>query len=441
MPDPSYGKETEDTIFAPATGDGLGAIAIIRISGPRAHEAILQLAGPPLPDFRVLTLRTLSNPDGETLDQALIAVFPEGSSYTGEPMAEIQCHGGRAVLHGLIDSLNTLPGFRLATPGEFTRRSLMNGQIGPNEVEGLRDLIAAETDLQRRQALRMHSGTVSRLAEKWRGDLLRARALLEVTIDFADEEVPEDLSDEVSVLVDRTLSGMDIELTRAGPAERLREGYEVAIMGPPNVGKSSLLNAIVGREAAIVSEIAGTTRDIVEARIDLGGLAVTFLDTAGLREATESIEAMGVERARCRAAAADLRLWLSSADVNGEMETDLWREEDFLIRSKCDLGRRDDAVNICTHRDEGIGDLLAQIRSALADRAKEAGVLVTARQKGEVESARRALTGCAGALASGSMELAAEELRAATAALDRLAGRIGVEDVLGEIFAGFCLGK
>ena len=441
MPDPGAQGATTDTIFAPATGQGRAAIAIVRISGPAAHHALRDLSGSPLPPWRELSLRTLRGSDGELLDRGLVAAFPAGASYTGEAMAEVHCHGGLAVLAGVLDRLGSLPGLRLAEPGEFTRRALMAGRMDLSEVEGLRDLIAAETSGQRRQALRVHSGAVSRRAAEWRDLLLRARALLEVTIDFSDEEVPDDLAPQVRDLLDCALAGMAAELALAGPAERMRQGFEVAIVGPPNVGKSSLLNAIAGRDAAIVSELAGTTRDVLEVRFDLGGLAVTFLDTAGLRDTTDPVESIGVDRARRRAEAADLRLFLSSADVPADRDVALQRDGDITVWTKTDLGPGDADVRVSVVQERGIRELLDLVRKRLGPRADMAGVLVNARQRLAVTGAYDSLRRCRDALAEAGVEIAAEELRLATMALDRLVGRVGVEEVLGEIFAGFCLGK
>lgn len=442
MPDADAQGAATDTIFAPATGDGRAAIAIVRISGPGAHQALLEMTAPPLPPWRELSLRTLKGSGDEVLDRAMVAAFPMGASYTGEAMAEIHCHGGIAVVSGVLDRLGSLPGMRLAEPGEFTRRALMAGRMDLSEVEGLRDLLAAETSGQRRQALRVHSGAVSRRAAEWRDLLVRARALLEVTIDFADEEVPDDLAPEVLDLLGQALVGMEAELSRADPAERMRRGYEVAIVGPPNVGKSSLLNAIAGREAAIVSEMAGTTRDVLEVRFDLGGLPVTFLDTAGLRDTSDLVEAIGVDRARRRAAAADLRLFLRSMDVVDATESELHQDGDVMVWTKSDLGPGEGDVHVSVLHEEGIGELLELVRERLAPQADESAVLVNARQRMAVEAAYGSLIRCRdGVRAGGGAELAAEELRLATAALERLVGIVGVEEVLGEIFSGFCLGK
>lgn len=432
-----------DTIFAPASGLGQAAIAVIRISGPEAHRVLEAITAAPLPPWRELTLRHITAADGEMIDEAMVAAFPKGASYTGEALAEVQCHGGTAVLAGVLGRIAEQPGCRMAEPGEFTRRALTSGRMNLPAVEGLADLVAAETAEQRRRALRVYSGAVSRQTEAWRGQLLRARALVEVTIDWADDDVPEDVGPELRPILARLQQEMANELARAAAAERMRSGYEVAIVGPPNAGKSSLLNAIVGREAAIVSETPGTTRDVLEVRVDLGGLPVTFLDTAGLREAHDPVEVVGVARGRSRAEAADLRVYLFAPDAppaaGGEME--IRREDDLRVWAKSDLGAGPGDLAIAAPMDLGVGELLAAVRERLARRAAEAGLFGTERQRVAVEASAHHLSRAVAALPEGGPELVAEELRLATAALDRLVGRIDVDDVLGEIFEGFCLGK
>ncbi len=439
--DPVGGGFVPDTIFAPATGDGRAAVAIMRISGPAAHDAVRGLTGRELPGWRELALRPLRSASGEVLDNAMVVVFPVGASYTGEAMAEIHCHGSRAVISEIMVALSAVPGCRLAQPGEFTHRAFLGGRMDLPEVEGLADLIAAETAEQRRQALRIQSGAVSRRAESWRAVLLRARALVEVTIDWADEEVPEDVVPEVRTLLQQLEAALEVELSRSGPAERLRNGFEVAIIGPPNVGKSSLLNAIAGREAAIVSEIAGTTRDVLEVRFDLAGLPVLFLDTAGLRETDDAVESMGVDRARRRAAAADIRLILSSADTVAESGATLAREGDIRVWSKSDLGHGHGDVAIASSCERDIDALLDLLRQRLGDQVGSPGVLGHVRQRLEVSEALDHVQRCLAGLDGAGVEDIAEELRLATQALDRLVGRIDVEDVLGEVFGAFCLGK
>jgi tRNA modification GTPase len=299
-----------ETIFAPATAAGVGAIAMIRISGPDADAALTALTRLPLPALRVASVRQLHDAGGDVLDEALVIRFAKGASFTGESSVEVQCHGGRAVVRAILMALAAVPRLRLAQPGEFTRRALEAGRLDLAQVEGLADLVAAETDAQRRQVLRQMDGVLSRRVEAWRKDLIRARALIEAVIDFVDDDVPLDVTPEVSDLLTRLDAGLTVALDGAKAAERVRSGFEIALIGPPNAGKSTLLNALAGRDVAITSEIAGTTRDVIEVSMDLNGLAVTVLDTAGLRETLDPLESMGIERAMQRARGADLRILL-----------------------------------------------------------------------------------------------------------------------------------
>jgi len=303
-----------DTIYAVATARGKAGLATIRISGPRAHHACFVLAGD-LPQARYAALRRLTGADGVFLDQALVLVFAGPASFTGEDVVELHLHGSIATTNAVLAALSDIDGLRAALPGEFTRRALENDCLDLAQVEGLSDLIEAETEAQRRQALRVLSGALGAKAEGWRTDLIRAASLLEATIDFADEEVPVDVTPEVSDLLGGVLAELKAESKGALVSERIRDGFEVAIVGPPNVGKSTLLNALAGREAAITSEVAGTTRDVIEVRMDLAGLPVTFLDTAGLRETKDAVEAIGVARALDRAVSADLRVVLTDGST------------------------------------------------------------------------------------------------------------------------------
>jgi tRNA modification GTPase len=431
-----------DTIFALSSGAGVAAVAVIRLSGPLADMVLLRLTGAPLPPPRRAALRDLKNETGELIDQALVLRFAATASYTGEAGAELHCHGGRAVVAAVLDILGRQPGCRMAEPGEFTRRAFEAGRLDLAEVEALGDLLAAETELQRRQAARGIGGALHRQAEVWREKLIRAAALVEVTIDWADEDVPEEVEPEVAILLAEVRKSIAHELAISEGAERMRQGFEVAILGAPNAGKSSLFNALAGREAAITSAQPGTTRDVLELRYDLAGLPVVFLDTAGLRETSSEIEAIGVTRAAARASGAALRLFLRSADAPPPAaEGLLWRPGDLRIWTKGDLCHGPGDLTISALQGDGMVELLQRIGAELSAKHPADGLVGRLRQ-------RRALEGAAGALASAESELngraaevVAEDIRTSLRALERLIGRIGVEDVLGAVFASFCLGK
>jgi len=301
-----------DTIVAPASGQGLAAVAVIRISGPRTREVLEALCGG-VPPPRHASLRAIASPDGQLRDRGLVLWFEGPASFTGEDMAELHVHGSRAVIRGVVDAVLAHPGTRLAEPGEFARRAFENGKLDLTEVEGLADLVNAETEAQCRQALAQAEGSLRALYEGWRADLLQAQALIEAGLDFADEgDVVADVTAKADPIVAKLTNAMARHLSdRSG--ERLRGGLKVAIAGAPNAGKSSLLNALAKRDAAIVSEEAGTTRDIIEVHLDLGGVPVMLIDTAGLREAEGKIEAEGIKRALARASEADLVLWVVDA--------------------------------------------------------------------------------------------------------------------------------
>jgi tRNA modification GTPase len=431
-----------ETIFAPATGAGVAGIAVIRLSGPATDAVVSRLLGTPLPPVRRATLCDLKDKDGGLIDQAIVLRFAAGASYTGEAAAEFHCHGGRAVVAAMLEQLGRQPGCRLAEPGEFTRRALEAGRLDLAGIEALGDLLAAETELQRRQAARGLSGALHRQAEAWRADLIRAAALVEATIDWADEEVPEDVGPEVARLLAGVRSGISGELALSEGAERLREGFEVAILGAPNAGKSTLFNALAGREAAITSARPGTTRDVLELRYDLAGIPAVFLDTAGLRETEDEIESVGVARATDRAQGAAMRLFLRSADAPPSVIEDaLWRPGDLLVWTKGDLGAGPGDLVISVHQSDGLSGLLDRIKTELAERAAGNGLVGHIRQRRALQDAVEALAQAENALMTGEAETIAEDLRAAFRALERLIGRVGTEDVLGAVFAAFCLGK
>jgi tRNA modification GTPase len=426
-----------DTIFALATARGKAGVAVIRISGPRAWEAAAQLAGG-LPKPRMAGLRKLRLGDDD-LDEAVVLCFEAGASFTGEEVAELHIHGAVATVAAVLRALGDLSGLRLAEAGEFTRRALENGRIDLAQVEGLSDLIEAETEAQRKQALRVLSGAVGQVVEAWRAKLVRAAALIEATIDFADEDVPVDVSGEVVELVTAVQVDIRAELSKLAAAERIREGFEVAIVGRPNAGKSTLLNMLAGREAAITSEIAGTTRDVIEVRMDLGGLAVTLLDTAGLRETSDVVEAIGVERALQRANAADLRVFLLDGE---ELPLITPKAGDLVVHGKADL-HPVEGLCISGKTGAGVDQLVAILTERLLGRANGAGVMSRERHREALLRAFEALESAQNEILAGAdrAELAAESLRQAARALESLLGRVDVEHLLGEIFASFCIGK
>lgn len=425
-----------DTIFALATASGRAGIAVIRISGPAAFSAAKTLAGS-LPAERQAGLRSIKARDGSLIDEGLVLCFPDGSSFTGEEVVEFQVHGSPAVAAAVLGELRDIPGLRQADAGEFTRRALENGRLDLTQVEGLADLIDSETEAQRRQAVRVLSGSIGEQCDIWRKDLIRAGALVEATIDFADEEVPTDVSPEVGALIEKVRTSLAKERQGIGIAERVRSGFEVAILGAPNVGKSTLLNALAGRDAAITSEIAGTTRDVIEVRMDLGGLPVVVLDTAGLRETDDIVESIGVERARARAEAADMRVVLTE---DGDIPDIPLSEGDIVLRAKADLASGVDGVSGKTGL--GVEALVDRIRAELTGRTALIGTATHDRHRVAMDKALAHLE--IGAQLVGDdvqSDVLAEELRCAVRALDSLIGRVDVEMLLDEIFLSFCIGK
>lgn len=426
-----------DTIFALATAQGKAGVAVVRVSGPAAFDACLSLAGV-VPDMRQSSLRRLKAADGTHLDEALVLAFPAGHSFTGENVVEFQLHGSIAVVRAVLSELGRLDGLRLAEPGEFTRRALENERLDLAQIEGLADLIEAESEAQRRQALRVLEGKLGDKAEGWRRDLIRAAALIEATIDFADEEVPENVFPEVLEL----LANVEVELKQeaegAKVAERIREGFEIAIVGAPNAGKSTLLNMLAGREAAITSEYAGTTRDVIEVRMDLNGLPVTLLDTAGLRETDDPVEGIGIDRAIQRAGQADLRVFLLS-DEPLPMTPE---SEDIVLRGKSDLFKGE-GPGISGKTGEGVSDLVQSISSILSERALGVKTAIRERHRTAIEQGLSRIDDARQSIARGSefSDIAAEDLRSVVRSLDSLVGRVDVEHLLDEIFASFCLGK
>jgi tRNA modification GTPase len=435
-----------DTIVALASGAVPAAIAVIRISGPKTRDLLEAFCGG-VPEPRHASLRNVGPPRVATLDRGLVLWFPGPASFTGEDLAELHTHGSRAVVSEVIAAVLSLGGTRLAEPGEFARRAFENGKLDLTQVEGLADLISAETEAQRRQALAQAEGSLRALYEGWRAELLRAQALMEAGLDFADEgDVVTDVTLKAEAIVAALRASMSHHLAdRRG--ERLRDGVRIVIAGPPNVGKSSLLNALAKRDVAIVSEEAGTTRDVLEVHLDLGGVPVILTDTAGLREAQGKVEAEGVRRALSRSGEADVVLWL--VDVTApiwDLPAALESKAGICALNKIDLApearRPRDCIPISAKTGQGLERLIEALEevAALATEDGASSPLMTrARHRAELEGACAALERF-GDPALGP-ELKAEELRIAARHLGRLTGRIDVEEVLGAIFAEFCIGK
>lgn len=439
------------TIYALATAPGRSGIAVFRISGPDATLVLSRLChSQSLPDPRRASLRSLYHPQsGVPLDRALVIWFQAPNSYTGEDLVEIHAHGGRAVVVSLAEALGELPGFRFAEPGEFTRRAFENGRMDLMEAEAVIDLINAETEAQRRQALRQVDGVLSRLYEDWRGRLIKTLAYLEASIDFSEEELPSNLLEAQSEELLRLGQEIKAHLKDHRRGERLRDGFSIAILGAPNVGKSSLMNTLAARDVAIVSSQAGTTRDILEVHLDLKGFPVIIADTAGLRTTTDAIETEGIRRAQKRAQEADLKLLIfdSAQWPRRDVETAQWIDENsIIIYNKSDLlsendkPKNADEIFISAITGKGIAELLDQI-SKFVEKwfgHNTAPALTRARH-------RECLEACLGHLGRTAevkaLELRAEDVRLATRALGRLTGRVDVEDLLDVIFRDFCIGK
>jgi tRNA modification GTPase len=439
----------DQTIFALSSGRLPSAIALVRVSGPQAGKIMTTLAGK-APSPRMATRALLRDVGQRPIDDAVVLWFPAPASATGEDVVELHVHGGRAVLAALFAALSAFENVRAAEPGEFTRRAFENGKLDLTEAEGLDDLIHADTDRQRRQALRQLKGLLGDKARDWRARIIEASALIEAGIDFSDEgDVPAELIAPALAKVKALLTEIEEVVAGQGRSERLRDGLVVAIAGPPNVGKSTLMNQLARREVAIVSPHAGTTRDVIEVQLDLDGYPVTVIDTAGVRETDDPVEQEGVRRARARAADADLVLWLADSpgvETRGEGTAPVW-----LVRNKIDLdtaGRpvaesaEGPAFQISASRGDGVPELIA----ALVGFAQhyfggtEGGLISRTRQRKLMQETVASLQRCIAVIGQGE-ELAAEELRAAAHSLGRLLGRVDVEDILDVIFREFCVGK
>ena len=423
------------TIFALSSGSPPAAIAVVRISGPDAGRTLASLAGT-LPEPRRASLRRLFDPaDGTPLDRALVLWFPGPETATGEDLGELHLHGGRAVVSAVLAALDRDSRLSLAEPGQFTRRAFENGRLDLVEAEGLADLLSAETESQRRAALRIAEGVLSRRLEGWRQAVLTAAARIEAMLDFADEDdVPEE--DEEGRGVALTLAGEIEALLRAPPAERLRDGVRVVIAGPPNAGKSTLLNRLAGRDAAITAATAGTTRDVIEVPVTIGGTPFLLIDTAGLRDAEDEIEQIGVARAEAAVATADIVLWLGDDAASRD-------DHIVAVHARADLpGRHEaprDSVRVSAHTGEGLAELVVMMTDrARALLPREDEMALNVRQRRALTDVMNNLRLCE---ASADPLVVAEALRLARAALDCTTGRAGVEDMLDALFGRFCIGK
>ena len=440
-----------DTIYALSSGAGLAGVAVVRLSGPAADEVLAALGVTDLPDPRYATLRALAA-GGVPIDRALVLRFPGPGSFTGEDVAELHVHGGRAVLSGLFDAIAATGLVRMAEPGEFTRRAFENGKLDLTAAEGLADLVAAQTGAQRRLALRQYDGTLADLYEGWRARLIDLMGHAEAEIDFSDEELPDGLKYQTDARVDALRNEIAAHLGDADRGEHIRGGFPIVILGAPNVGKSSIINILSSREIAIVSEVAGTTRDVIEVQLDLGGYAVTISDTAGIRAAGDEIEAEGVRRAEARAADAALRLVV--VDATSEAIPDRVRplitDNAVVIRNKIDLldgvparsqvpnGAR--TVDVSAATGEGLDALMGLLRKEVSSRlgGQEGALPTRRRHRDALAEAVAALSHVADAAYP---ELAAEDVRVALRALGKITGCVDIDEVLDTVFRDFCIGK
>lgn len=439
------------TIFALSTASGRAGVAVVRVSGPRAGTVLNDMA-PERPKPRMAGGRRIVHPTtGEVLDRGIVLWFPKPNSFTGEDVAELQLHGGRAVVAAVLGALGEIPGLRLAAPGEFARRAFDNGKIDLAQAEGLADLIDAETEGQRRQALRQAGGALSSLTEGWRQTLIDAMALTESAIDFSDEgDVGDRAFEQARGMVETLLPAIRHHLDDGHRGEILRDGFHVVLAGAPNVGKSSLLNALARRDAAIVSNEAGTTRDVIEVRLDLSGIPVIVSDTAGIHEATGTVEQEGIRRTLARAHQADLVIWLTDPEDPQHTPPEALRslaDRTLLVLNKADLlapnlPMPDDMIAISVKTGVGVAALVQRIGGIASERVGnlEEPAITQARHRTAVETTARCLETFLREPAY-QLELRAEDLRAAVSALGRVTGRVDVEDVLDQVFARFCIGK
>jgi len=428
-----------DTIFALSTASGRSGVAIIRVSGPDAGRALERLSGEAKPAVRLAALRRFRDAFGE-IDRGLVLWFEGPASFTGEDSAEFHVHGGRAIVEAMLSALAAIPGLRPAEPGEFTRRAVENGKLDLTRAEALADLIDAETEGQRRQALRQYEGVLYGFYESWRTRLIAAVAWAEAAIDFADEEIPEDVFGKARTAIGEIAKEIQGHLDDRRRGELVRDGLNLTVIGNPNAGKSSLVNALARRDVAIVSEVAGTTRDVIEVRLNLGGYLVTLADTAGLRETSDAIESEGVRRALARAEAADLVILLQDGTA---AKAAAFEDADLVVWNKADLPWPEprEGLKLSLKTGEGLDALLAALTAKVAQKLEapaEAPPVTRARHRHALEEAAVALVRAGAAT---EPELMAEDARLAMRAIGRITGKVDVEDLLDVIFRDFCIGK
>jgi len=441
---------TDDTIYALSSGRLPAAIAVVRISGSKARVG-LETFGVKVPPHRHVVRAKLLDPDSrETIDDALALWFQAPRSETGEDTVELHLHGGRAVLAKVFAVLGNIPGFRLAEAGEFTKRAVLNGKLDLSNAEGLGDLVSADTEAQRRQAMKQYQGALSKKVEAWRAQLIEAMALVEANLDFADEaDVPENLIAPAAAIGQAMLSEIELALSDARRGERLREGFFIALIGAPNAGKSTLLNTLAQREVAIVSEIPGTTRDVVEVALDLNGVPVVLVDTAGIRDTNDPIEKEGVKRAKARAEDADLVLMLIGPEDGATFSVARRDRPTWIVQTKSDLLDPDsvqtlidhEALSVSAKTGAGIDELLTRLSKEAERFAGEPALVTRERQRLSLREAAERISSSLALTKAGEEELFAEELRLAARALGRITGRVDIEDVLDRIFSSFCIGK
>lgn len=427
-----------DTIYALSSGRGPAGVAVVRVSGPNAGVALREITHADLPPARKASLRQFRSPAGEVIDDGLVLWFLGPASFTGEDLVEFHVHGGRAVVDGLMEALRHLARTRPAEPGEFTRRAVENGKFDLTQAEALADLINAETEAQRRQALRQYEGSLGAIYEAWRQDLIRVTAWAEAAIDFADDELPRDILAKAREQAADLLGKMTAHLNDARRGEILREGFYLTVVGPPNSGKSSLVNALAKRDVAIVSDVPGTTRDVLEVHLDLAGYPVILADTAGLRPTAESIENEGVRRALERARRADAVLLLLDASAPKPLPSNI--RPTIKVWNKIDLAEpRDNNLGISARTGDGIDNLITELGRIVSERLSGAAPSLTReRHRVALQEAAAALNR---AMTVEEPEILAEELRIALRQLGKITGHVDVECLLDVIFREFCIGK